>query len=128
MYFFFDYIYYRITQVFFKKDGRTGATAITLIAIMQSLLLWIFIQLIINQCLSVDVRALYSRYIGYGGGVIFLILFFINYRKYNGSYNRFKFYWKGENRRTRLIKGLLVMLSLPLPIVLWLLILGTKSS
>lgn len=33
--FFFDYIYYRITKTYFKWDGRTGATAIAAITMIQ---------------------------------------------------------------------------------------------
>ncbi|RZL36236.1 MAG: hypothetical protein EOP00_29665, partial [Pedobacter sp.] len=95
MYFFFDYFYYRITKLFFKKDGRTGATAIVLISLMQTLSLWLITgDPILGYYLTIDESDKYAKYIGYIGGLIFLIIFFINYKKYNGKYNKFRFHWQ----------------------------------
>mgnify|MGYP006178110327 CR=1 FL=1 len=104
MYFFFDYFYYRITKLLFKKDGRTGATAIVLITLMQTLSIWLITgDPILDYYLTTEESAKYAKYIGYIGGLIFLIIFFINYKKYNGKYNKFKFYWKDENPNAKVV-------------------------
>lgn len=113
--FYFDYIYFRMTQAYFKWDGRTGATGIIAITMVQLLLLMDFFVFIM--------RIFYDRnetknYLFLGKFVIlvlYTILFIYNYRKYNGKYNKLRYYWKDEPRRVRIGKGFLVIVSLILP-------------
>ncbi len=44
MNFFFDYIYYRITQWKFKTQGSTSATALGFISLMQTFLIELVVQ------------------------------------------------------------------------------------
>ena len=52
-------------------------------------------------------------------GVLFFVaivsLMILNYRKYSGTYNKLKSYWKDEPVKVRRVKGLLVILSIVLP-------------
>ncbi|MVN20430.1 hypothetical protein [Mucilaginibacter arboris] len=113
--FFFDYIYYRMTKAYFKWDGRTGGTAIVAIMMIQ--------MLYIIDVLVFILRVFYTRnqlkdFNNYGKGFIIIIAFILliyNYRKYNGSYNKLRYYWKDESRTMRVYKGLLVIVSLILP-------------
>jgi membrane protein YdbS with pleckstrin-like domain len=113
--FYFDYIYFRITQAFFKWDGRTGATGIIAITMVQLLLLmdfFVFIMRIFYDRNETKNHLFLGKFVIL---VLYAILFIYNYRKYNGKYNKLRFYWKDEPRRVRIYKGFLVIISLVLP-------------
>jgi hypothetical protein len=115
--FFFDYIYYRITQFFFKRDGRTGFTGIAFISLLQTLSVAVVVLEISKQLLTADTRALFSKQFGYLGAGIALFSMVYNYKKYNGKYNKYRFHWKDETKETRILKGFYIFLSFLLPIV-----------
>lgn len=119
MNFFFDYIYYRVTKRLFKRDGRTGATAIALISLMQLFIMMLFLQPIYSYFVSQDIRAEYAKPFGQIMGGIGLIFMYFNYKKYNGSYNKFRYYWRDEAKTARLMKGILVIISLFLPMIIY---------
>jgi hypothetical protein len=115
MKFFFDYIYYRITKFYFKWDGRTGGTAIVAISIIQTLLLGDVVVFLTRLVLERNDTTPYSKTIAciFGGMLILFVIY--NYRKYNGSYNKFRSFWKEETRIQKNIKGFLVIASLIVP-------------
>lgn len=125
MNFFFDYTYYRVTQLMFKRDGRTGGTAIVLICLSQSFIIALAIEPLFRYVISKEVMYEYAKQYSYAIVAVYLILFFINYRKYNGTYNKYRYHWKDETKSTRLLKGLLVILSLFFPMLVFI-ILGIK--
>jgi hypothetical protein len=115
--FFFDYIYYRITRTYFKWDGRTGGTAIVAISLMESLVI-LDIMILITQFFF-D-RLFFAPYAKVITPIAFALLFgfgFFNYRKYNGTYNKFRSYWKNESESAQTLKGFLVVASIFLPFV-----------
>jgi hypothetical protein len=116
--FFFSYFYYRITQVYFKWDKRNSITAVLAITMLQSML--IFDVFILTFVLSYykGQGQLYPTFFNYLLVVFFVALTIYNYKKY---YNKFSFYknkWKDENKMTRFLKGLLVLICLILPWIL----------
>lgn len=115
MEFFFEYIYYRITQFYFKWDGRTGGTAIVAISMIQTLLIGDIVVFLSRLLLERSDTSPYSKTIAYFFGIILMILVIYNYRKYNGRYNKFRSFWKKETRRERFFKGVLVIISLICP-------------
>jgi hypothetical protein len=112
--FYFDYIYFRMTQAYFRWDGRTGGTAIVAIMMVQTLVVFdvfLFILRIFYDCNEIN----HFVFIKWGLiGMSFMFLIY-NYQKYNGRYNKLRYYWKEETRRTRIGKGILVIISLILP-------------
>ncbi len=113
--FYFDYIYFRITQAYFKWDGRTGATAIIAITMVQLLLfidIFVFVMRIFYDRNETKNHLFMGKFVIL---VLYTILFIYNYRKYNGKYNKLRFYWKDEIRKVRILKGILVIISLVLP-------------
>lgn len=115
MKFFFEYIYYRITQFYFKWDGRTGGTAIVAISMIQTLLIGDIVVFLSILLLEKGDTSPYSKTIAYFFGIILVMLVIYNYRKYNGRYNKFRSFWKKETRRERFFKGVLVITSLICP-------------
>jgi hypothetical protein len=115
MNFYFDYIYYRLTQLYFKWDGREGITAILAISMIQCLLIGdlgiFFLRLVFDRAETQT----FSSVIASVGAVICIALIVYNYFKYRRKYNQFKSYWKNESRSRRFAKGILIILSLVTP-------------
>lgn len=111
---FLDYIYYRVTKVYFKWDGRTGATgiiAVSMIQITALLNVVVFINyLMYDSRPNPNAGVWISIYVLVGAFVILL-----NYFKYDGKYNRLKKHWASEPARLKEVKGLLVIVALLLP-------------
>lgn len=112
---FFDYVYYRITQLYHKWDGRVGTTAIVAISIFQTL---VFVDIF-----TIVLRLLYDRnttkeYVTVGKWIITVLMALIviyNYKKYRQQYNKQRFLWKDEPKAQRFIKGVLIVILLILP-------------
>lgn len=110
--FFFDYIYFRITQAYFKWDGRTGATALVAIMMVQTLTIGTPISFFIRLLYSREVTSQFGNMVKWIVVALSIGLFIYNYRKYNGTYNKFRLYWKNENKKTRFYKGVLIIICL----------------
>ena len=115
MSFFFDYIFYRVTQFYFKWDGRRGLTAIAAISLIELMLL-------------IDAALLYFRLVNgtnkrqmHPGeqwlvAAICMALFINNSKKYDNNYNKYRHYWKDESQGKRFYKGFFVLLALVIPV------------
>lgn len=118
MNFFFEYIYYRITELFFKRQGRTGFAGLTVVSVIQALSIGIIILEISKSILNEE-RHKYSKDFGMLGAAITLLFMYYNYKKHNGKYNKYRFYWENETRSTRIFKGFLIILTFLFPISLF---------
>ena len=115
---FFDYIFYRTTELFIRRSGRRGLPAISVISLAQGFMIGGVINLILNRVITKPIRELHYKEFGYFGAILFGLLFYINYRKYEGKYNKLRFKWKDEEPTKRFYKGLLVAIILILaPII-----------
>ena len=111
MYFFFDYIYYRLTKFYFKWDGRTGGTGIVGVSMIQGVMLLNSFFFLYGQIYGILKRQMHP-WEKWLIAVAFFGIVYLNYRKYNGKYNKFRSYWKDESSFKRFIKGLMVIVSL----------------
>jgi len=116
---FFDYIFYRTTELFYKRSGRRGLPAISLITITQGFCIGIVLNLIANNVIARTTRELHYKEFGYVGAIIFALLLYINHQKYVGSYNKLRFKWKDENPKKRYYKGIFVVVALILPPIIF---------
>ena len=113
--FFFGYIFYRMTAAYHKWDGRNGITSLIGISMIQGCILLdivFFLLRLFFEREQLHAHLPLARWIilvTYG-----LILVF-NYRKYDNTYNKFRFYCKDESKSKRRIKGILVVVSLIVP-------------
>ncbi|HTE01614.1 MAG TPA: hypothetical protein VK668_20140 [Mucilaginibacter sp.] len=119
MNFFFDYIYFRITKWKYKSQGSNSATAISFIAVMQTMFIEAFINPMFKFYLTQDYMRLHARQLGWIAGVIFVFLMFVNYRIFDGKYEQFEVKWKDETPNKRFYKGVLVVFSFFIPIILF---------
>ncbi|RZK55445.1 MAG: hypothetical protein EOO87_07850 [Pedobacter sp.] len=119
MYFFYDYIFYRLAQWFFKKDGKSGIRAIALISSSQSFMVGLIVLSNVDLFLTVEERNLHSQKVGYVGAVVFLLLYFVNYNRFSDKYDRLQSHWEKEPKRKKIIKAFWVLISLLLPVLLF---------
>ncbi|ULQ54901.1 hypothetical protein KJS94_09650 [Flavihumibacter rivuli] len=117
----FDYIYYRVIQFYFKWDGRNGATALIIVSMIQALLVIDLLLIILKLKYTKEQIAPNSKYYAYVGVGIFLVFLVSNYWRYRNKYNYLKKIWKDESPKSRKLRGVLVIVSLITPWILFLL-------
>lgn len=115
---FFNYIFYRIAQLRFKRDGTKAGTAVTLVSLLQTILLEFIIQPTFMFLFTKSELAIHSKQLGWLAGLIFIVLLILNYRKYSGKYEEYQAYWQNESSGARFYKGMLVLLCFILPVVI----------
>ena len=115
--FFFDYIFYRITQFYFKWDGRRGITAIVAICMIE---LMVLIDILLLALRIVNGRNERQMHPGEQWiiVIIYILLFVYNSKKYGKNYSKYRHYWKEEPQGKRIYKGLFVIISLVIPLAL----------
>jgi hypothetical protein len=101
---FFEYFFYRIAKLNFKKDYILAAMSVTGV---QFIILLNFYLFIIS---SFDT-------IGKGSGnetliisILFFALAFYNYRLYDGKYRVFDERWKNESKKKKIVGMIIVIL------------------
>jgi ABC-type Fe3+ transport system permease subunit len=124
--FFFDYIYYRVTQAYFKWDGRNSITALLAVSMLQVLIIGDICIFIARLIWHRHETAPYAKLIAYVGLAFFFVFVIINFFKYKNKYHLLKKHWKDEPQDKRKLKGVLVVLSLVIPWML-LIIIGVKK-
>ena len=116
--FFFDYFYYRLTKAYFKWDGRVGNTAIMGISMIQFLIITNILTIGFHIMFARPTRPHLPSWTPYLGVAIVLSLIIINYFKYRKKYNQFRSRWMDEDHKIKLLKGVIVILTLILPWIL----------
>jgi hypothetical protein len=116
--FFFSYFYYRLTQVYFKWDKRNSITAVLAITMVQSMLIFDVFILIFVLIFHKGQGPLYPTFFNYLLAVFFISLTVYNYRKYYNKFSLYKNKWKNELKKTRILKGALVLICLIMPWVI----------
>ncbi len=119
MKFYFDYFYYRIMKLFLRYPSDRGVRAITLISLMQSMLIISIIESSLPLFLRKDDIAMVLSQISWFILLVVLCLFFYNFQNYQGRYNEFDENWKSEANPKKAIKGLLIIISLLIPFVIY---------
>lgn len=117
MYFFFDYIYYRLTKFYFKWDGKTGGTGIVGVSMIQFVMFLNGTLLLYGTIHGTLKRQMHPLEKWLIAAIMFGLVYY-NYRKYSGTYNKLRYHWKDESNVQRLGKGFLVIASLIIPWVL----------
>jgi uncharacterized membrane-anchored protein len=112
---FFDYIYYRVNQVYFKWDGRNGITSIIAVSMLQTMVIADICLLGMKILFDKSLLAPYSRIIAYIAVGVLGIFTLFNYFKYKDKYNKLKTQWSNEPKKQRVLKGILVVLLLLMP-------------
>ncbi len=115
MKFYFDYIFYRMAQFFFKRDGSLADRAIFGVSMIQSLIILTICLIITHFLFSTQYLHSHSKQGGLIAVCITLLFIIYNFRKYKGRYHIYREYWKDELHSQRVKKGYLVLFSLIMP-------------
>jgi hypothetical protein len=89
------------------------------ISLAQGFAIGTIINLIVNSIIAKTTRELHYKEFGYVGAIVLAVLLYINYRKFEGKYNKLRFKWKDEEPTKRFYKGLLVVVTLILPPIIF---------
>lgn len=115
--FFFDYIFYRVSETYYKWDGKGSSTAVALVTMVQCFTIASVFGIIARMFYDRAETAPYARIIALVWVIMAGAIHIWNYFQYRGKYEVLKEYWKEEPLRNRRLKGFLVVLSIILPIV-----------
>lgn len=115
----FDYLYYRVSSHFFKRDGLEAFTALMIISVIQSLLFGIVLFLILRATGIDSLVKPHSKTFAFIYTLASSPLYFMNKKVYDGKYLFFRQKWRNlETKKTRFYRGILVLLFILLPVIL----------
>jgi len=115
---YFNYMYYRITKAYFKWDGSTGITAIILLTLFQTMLICDVIIFIIRMFLHRSETIGYTKMATIIGAGLYILLCILNFSKYRNKYDEYKLRWEDEKTTMKIMKGILLVISLILPLII----------
>jgi len=121
MNFFFEYIYYRMYQAYFKWDKAGAGRALWGITMIQVLIVSEIIWVTLRVFFTHQQLKPYGKEIAWFFVIIGVVFFILNNRKYAGTYEGYHNKWKNESENKRIFKGFLVVLSLIAPWILFVL-------
>ena len=119
---FCDYVYFRVTELYFKWDGKSGAMGPVILTFIQCCILGCFVLFAARYFYSYSNKSSYSKLMGYMTLGAFFVLYTVNYAMYNGKYQDLKNRWKDEPETQRMLKGLLILLLIVIPFIALMLI------
>ena len=120
----FDNIFYRVAKFYYKRDGSSAFRAIGIVSYMQAAVvvdIFLFIRVLFLRHLDFQPYLKYGRTIAI---VLALVVMTLNYFYFKDKYWRLSDRWREqeiENPSLRKMRGLLVVLGIVLPFVLFLL-------
>jgi len=119
MKFYFDYFYYRISELFIKTKRDRGTRAVVIISIAQSVLVLTLTLLLQPLVLKrSDIHHMLTRFPWFIALVVFLFSFY-NFLKYRGRYHEFAAHWCNEPKQKRKLKGVVIVISLIVPLLVY---------
>ncbi len=104
---FFDYFYFRFAQKNFKSQGASANSALLNITSVQ-LLVITNIYLFFLSLFGGETRKLFL-YEKMFFVLLFVLLYFLNYKKYKGKYFEFRERWNDETKNQRRIKWVMIV-------------------
>ena len=118
---FFDYIYYRVAKAYFKWDGRDGATGIIAVGMIQGVVFLFVAGLFMHLFLTEGQELRFKEVITpkQFAGVVMLVFIAFNYFKYRKRYDELNQKWENEPKSTRRRNGILVVISMIAPFLLF---------
>lgn len=104
---FFDYFYFRFAQKKFKSQGASADTALLNITSVQ-LLVITNIYLFFSSLIDGEARKLflYEKILFV---LLFILIYYLNHKKYKGKYLEFRERWKDETKNQRRIKWVIIV-------------------
>ena len=103
----FDNLFYRMTRLFFKYDGKEGFSAIGYLSMVQ--LVWALVCFFeLKRALTGTTRL--EAWQGANGRVVLVVpvvvLLYLNHRRYRHAYERLHSRWQNETELQGFLRGL----------------------
>jgi hypothetical protein len=114
----FDYVFYRVSRVFFKWDGRSGFRGVLALSMIQTISTAVCALIVGRVFFEKRNYTPHSKLISYIGLAIFVVLCLYNDHRYKNKYHLLKIRWKAETRSQYFYRGMGVVLVLLVPWVL----------
>ena len=122
-----DYVYYRISKLYYKYDGGLGIYAMIIISLTEGLLtldLFIFLSRFLFTAQHLQDSKLIGLMIVIVSILPFLVINYINYIIPKGKYDVLDSRWKSQSRLEKTLNGLLIVITLLVP---WLLLIPLNT-
>jgi len=110
-----DYIFYRTTKFFYKKDGASGHRALIILSAFQSLVIIEIVLIIVFNFYTRDEIYQFTSVAKFLGGAICVIVFFLNFLRYKDKYKLFRDKWRNEEIKVKRKRGILIVVVLIIP-------------
>lgn len=110
IFYFFDYIYYRLAKLYFKTEGKGSIAPIALITLIQIFICIDFLSLVYFEILS---KAFSRQTVGLSKFlyvIVAILLLIYNYRRYKDKFCSFNERWNRETKRVKITKGIMIFL------------------
>jgi len=123
-------MYYRLAKWYFKyeeKDEKLSSGAFIIVTISQFLILTDILGFYMIENFTREPRTkimndMYPIYISF-----FILLLIINGIKYYKSFEKFNNKWKGESKKEKNIRGIIIFLLIILPLIFIPIVLNVKD-
>ena len=116
---FFNYIYYRICERYYKSDGELAIRALISISGFQAVIVGCLtirlLKFFLHDYQIIAFSGIITNVIVVGFGGVFMI---VNYHFYKGKYEIFHEKWKYELQDSKTLKGYIIVLILFAPYLL----------
>ncbi|WP_162910744.1 hypothetical protein [Hymenobacter oligotrophus] len=107
----FDYAFYRLAELFFKKDGSEAIRAIGLLSLMQGLYIGFFVTMLNRKIAEFEL----ITSLKWGKillAALTITLFAVNYKRYANNFYTMAGMWRGtEKIYQRRVRSIYIILS-----------------
>lgn len=121
-----DYIFYRVHKAYLRWDGKEGSTSFMILAGTIMLYTIVLVGIALDLCGAIKIiPRLYAQIFII---VYFLILYKIIHTHYRNRYDEFAKKWMHEDKRQKIIRGILVVLFAALPFAILFIYVGCTGT
>lgn len=115
----FDYMYFRIAQFYVKieRNSKVYTSATIAVTLTQFLILIDIVGTVLLENYSQENRAIIIRNFFMVFIVLLAILNIFNYKRYYNAYDKYNEKWKCEDKKKRILKGIVVFILFVIPLM-----------
>ena len=118
----FDYVYYRITHLYLRWYGKEGPMGAVIVTFVQTCIIACLVLFTARYFFSYSNTSEYSKIFGYGAMAFFVIMYTINFVRYQDRFESLDERWKGETEQQKTLRGLIMVISILIPFILLIII------
>jgi hypothetical protein len=115
----FDYMYFRIAQFYVKieRNSKVYTSATIAVTLTQFLILIDIVGTVLLENYSQENRAIIIRNFFMVFIVLLAILNIFNYKRYYNAYDKYNEKWSCEDKKRRILKGIVVFILFVIPLM-----------